>query len=76
MKNLQEATAHLKEIRNPGHELGAFLLQHSNSPEYLAGQLRYFLQVVELDLASERALHQRLSAHLFERVPERDEPAE
>lgn len=64
MKNLQELTAGLKELRNPGHELGEFLLKHSNSPEYLQGQLKMFLEAVEMDLAAEREWQGMMLAHL------------
>jgi hypothetical protein len=46
---------------HPGHELGTFLLQHINSPEYLVGQLQAYLAVAQADLEVERGLGLALS---------------
>jgi len=42
------------EQQNPGQHLGAFLLQHSNSPEYLVSQLEAYLEAARADLEAER----------------------
>lgn len=54
MKNLQELRDRLLAARNPGHEIGTFLLQHSNSPEYLVGHLEAYLEAARRDLFAQR----------------------
>lgn len=64
MKNLQELTERLKAARNPGHEIGTFLLQHSNSTEYLVAHLRSFLAAAEADQKAESDFrHAMLAQH-------------
>jgi hypothetical protein len=57
MKNIQDLRNQQREDRNPGHELGTFLLRHSNSLEYLIEQLEGYLEAAKLDQAAERAFH-------------------
>ena len=64
MRNLEELIKFQKQHRNPGAQLGEFLLAHSNSPAYLAGQLRAYLAAVEADLEAE----QTWAGNLLEKV--------
>jgi len=66
MRNLVAHTKRLKEHRHPGAALGEFLIQHSNSPEYLVSNLRSFLECCEEDLAEEKALFDSLIKQLGE----------
>ena len=64
MSDFKNTVAHrdrLKEARNPGHHIGTFLLEHSNSPEYLISQLEGYLEAIKADLEVERAFFHRLS---------------
>lgn len=54
MKNLENLRDELLADRNPGHEIGTFLLGHSNSPEYLVGHLEAYLEAARRDLFAER----------------------
>lgn len=54
MKNITTLRDRLKEQLNPGHEIGTFLLGHSNSPEYLVSQLEGWLEAAKADLQAER----------------------
>lgn len=54
MKNLETHTKQLKDNRNPGHEIGEFLLRHSNSIGYLVSQLEGYLEVLRQDQEAER----------------------
>ena len=56
MRNLEELIKFQKQHRNPGAQLGEFLLAHSNSPAYLAA--------VEADLEAE----QTWAGNLLEKV--------
>lgn len=56
MKNVHELMVQQKAGQNPGHMLGSFLLDHSNSPEYLVSQLTAYLEAAQADLAAERAM--------------------
>jgi hypothetical protein len=60
MKNTAESRDRQKGDRNPGHRLGDFLIQHSNSPEYLVSQLEAYLEAVRADLEDERRFFQGL----------------
>ncbi len=61
MKHIEELRDGQKERRNPGHELGTFLLGHSNSPEYLVSQLTVYLEAAMADLEAERNMFRALS---------------
>ncbi len=61
MKHIAELRDKQKEGRNPGHHLGAFLVEHSNSPEYLVSQLTAYLEAAIADLEAERNMFRQLS---------------
>ncbi len=48
-KNLQAYTEQLKQDRHPAHKIGQFLLDHSNSPDYLIENLEAFIEVIKSD---------------------------
>jgi hypothetical protein len=62
MLNIQRLRDRLREQRNPGHEIGTFLIGHSNSLEYLIDHLEAYLEAAKADLQAERALAGRLLA--------------
>lgn len=49
MKHLEALMKQQEQDRNPGHELGKFLIGHSNSLEYLIGQLHAYLEAAKAD---------------------------
>lgn len=61
MKNIINLMNEQQADRNPGCHLGNFLLEHSNSPEYLVGQLTAYLEAAQADLDQERAFFRKLS---------------
>jgi len=61
MKNIETLAAQQKADRNPGHNIGTFLIEHSNSPEYLVSQLEAYLEAAKADLETERSLFRKLS---------------
>jgi len=60
MKNLETLRDRLKAQRNPGHEIAAFLLGHSNSIDYLIGHLEAALEALKADQEAERCFAGRL----------------
>lgn len=60
MRRLKELTEQQRADRNPGHELGDFLLRHSNYLEYLVGQLEAYLGAARADLEDERRRNQSM----------------
>lgn len=60
MKNIAELIAAQAEQQNPGQHIGRFLLEHSNSLEYLVSQLEAYLEAARADLESERAVFRKL----------------
>lgn len=60
MRHLQAYVEQLEKDRHPAAALGRFLLSHSNSPEYLAGNLDAFTRVCQRDMDDERELAGRL----------------
>ncbi len=54
MKRIEQLRDAQRLARNPGHELGTFLLRHSNSTSYLVGQLEAYLEAARADLAAEQ----------------------
>ena len=62
MKHVHELTERLREERNPGADIGAFLLAHTNTPEYLAAHLESYLAAVREDIAAARAFADGLRA--------------
>lgn len=53
MTNIQRLRDSQLEARNPGHEIGTFLIQHSNNLEYLVAQLEMYLEAGKADLHSQ-----------------------
>lgn len=60
MKNIAQLAEQQKADRNPGHKIGAFLLEHSNSPEYLVSQLEAYLEAAKADLEAEKTIFRKL----------------
>lgn len=60
LNNIEHLINEQKDKRSPGQWIGKFLLEHSNSPEYLIGQLEAYLEAARADLAAERAVFTRL----------------
>lgn len=54
MKKVLELMTAQKEQSNPGHEIGRFLLQHSNNPVYLVSQLEAYLEAIKADIEATR----------------------
>lgn len=54
MKNLVALIKEQKQRQNPGYKIGEFLLDHSNSSEYLIAQLETYLEAVKADHEEER----------------------
>ena len=50
LQRVRRLTENLRMQGHPGHELGVFLLEHTNSIEYLAPLLEKFLVVAKMDL--------------------------
>jgi hypothetical protein len=60
MHNIRTLRNQLLEQRNPGHEIGTFLLSHTNSLEYLIGHLEGYLEAAKADLEAENAFRDRV----------------
>jgi hypothetical protein len=61
LKNVADLAERQKADRNPGHNIGAFLIDHSNSPEYLVSQLEAYLEAAKADLEAERNMFRKLT---------------
>jgi hypothetical protein len=61
MKHIDDLMKSQQGERNPGQHIGKFLLEHSNSPEYLVSQLSAYLEAAQADLEAERAMFRRLT---------------
>jgi hypothetical protein len=61
MTSVQKLRDILKAERNPGHEIGTFLIGHSNSPAYLVSQLEAYLEAARADLEAERSMFRKLA---------------
>jgi hypothetical protein len=60
MKNVQDLRDSQNQRQSPGQHIGDFLLQHSNSPEYLVSQLEAYLMAAKMDLSAERNARESL----------------
>ena len=60
-KNTVAHRDELKENRNPGHHIGTFLLEHSNSLDYLIAHLEGYLVALRADREAERQFFCRLT---------------
>lgn len=61
MHNVDALMREQLKKQNPGHELGRFLLSHTNSPEYLVSQLEAYLAASRADLEKEQAMFRMLT---------------
>ena len=61
MKNLVNLMNEQQADRNPGCNIGKFLIDHSISLEYLVGQLTAYLEAAKADLKHERDFYRKLS---------------
>lgn len=62
MKNIQKLINEQEDNCNPGSKIGVFLLEHSNSPEYLVAQLEAYLEAAKKDLDDENLVLSLISA--------------
>lgn len=52
MKNIENLRDELLAAQNPGHAIGTFLLQHTNSPDYLVSQLEGWLEAARREAST------------------------
>ncbi len=67
MSNLEALRNSLRDGRNPGHEIGTFLLEHTNNLPYLVAHLENYLAAAKADLESERSFGHNLFQGLLKK---------
>ena len=56
MKHIEALRDGQVDRQNPGQHIGTFLIQASNSPEYLVSQLTAYLEAAKADLDDQNAM--------------------
>lgn len=69
MNHIAKLRDQQKAGQHPGHAIGQFLIEHTNSLGYLIGQLEAYLEAARADMEAEREFHTRMMSSIRRAAP-------